>query len=77
MKKKIANNVIKKIAKMEGIEEEQVREDIRLAIGRGYNNQKFESKWNSMFGEGHQPTPEEFIMKVSGVLEKKRRVKFY
>lgn len=73
MKKRIANNVIKKIAKMEGLREKQVREDIRLAIESGYKNQVLESKWNSIFGEGHQPTPEEFIMKVAGVLEQKER----
>lgn len=74
MKKRITNKVIKKIAKMEGIGEEEIRENMRMAIQRGYENPKFVNRWEGIFGKGHQPSPEEFIMKISGVLEKEKGV---
>lgn len=74
MKKVITNNVIKKIAKMEGIGVKKVREDMRLAIQSAYENPEFVNRWNDIFGEGHQPSPEEFMTKILSEVERESEI---
>ncbi len=60
--------IISQVAKMNGVSEEHVREEIRLAILNAYCNEKTRKAWNEMFGEGVLPTPEEFIITMANKL---------
>lgn len=66
MDRKKAKKVIKAIAKKEGKDENLVREEMKRAITSGYMNADKQKMWVELFGAGHIPDPEEFIMKISG-----------
>lgn len=61
--------IISQVAKMNGVSEEYVREEIRLAILNAYHNERTREKWNEIFGEGVLPTPEEFIVTMANKLK--------
>ncbi len=61
--------IISQVAKMNGVSEEYVRKEIKLAILDAYRNEKTKKTWNEMFGEGVLPTPEEFIIKMADKLK--------
>lgn len=65
MRKRKTNNVIRKIAKREGIKESEVRREMQRAIRAGYMNTGTRQEWDNIFGTGRLPSPEEFITKVS------------
>lgn len=66
MDRKKAKRIIKAIAKKEGKDENLVREEMKRAITSGYMNADKQKMWVELFGVGHIPDPEEFIMKISG-----------
>ena len=66
MDRKKAKRIIKAIAKREGKDENLVREEMKRAITSGYMNTDKQKMWVELFGVGHIPDPEEFIMKISG-----------
>lgn len=66
MDRKKAKKVINAIAKKEGKDENLVREEMKRAITSGYMNADTQKMWVELFGAGHIPDPEEFIMKISG-----------
>lgn len=63
---KKAKRIIRAIAKREGKDENLVREEMKRAITSGYMNADKQKMWVELFGVGHIPDPEEFIMKISG-----------
>ena len=66
MDRKKAKRIIRAIAKREGKAENLVREEMKRAITSGYMNADKQKMWVELFGVGHIPDPEEFIMKISG-----------
>lgn len=66
MDRKKAKRIIKAIAKREGKDENLVREEMKRAITSGYMNVDKQKMWVELFGVGHIPDPEEFIMKIGG-----------
>lgn len=66
MDRKEAKRIIKVIAKKEGKDENLVREEMKRAITSGYMNADKQKMWTELFGIGHIPDPEEFIIKISG-----------
>lgn len=70
MNRKKAKRIIKAIAKKENKNEKLIREEIKKAINIGYMNTEKQELWIELFGAGHIPDPEEFIMKMSGLFEK-------
>lgn len=66
MDRKEAKRIIKVIAKKEGKDENLVREEMKRAITSGYMNADKQKMWTELFGTGHIPDPEEFIIKISG-----------
>ena len=62
MGERAAKDVIKKIAKRERKSESEIRKEIEKAILIGYMNNETRCKWDSLFGIGRLPSPEEFIM---------------
>lgn len=70
MNRKIARKAIARIAKMEGIKESEVREEMSRAIMEGYKNKETRGNWNAIFGENTIPSPEEFIAVIGGIVAK-------
>lgn len=68
MSKRAAKDAIKKIAKREGKSESEIREEIEKAIMIGFLNKGTRDKWDSLFGSGRLPSPEEFIMIMAEVV---------
>ncbi len=66
MDRKKAKRIIRAMAKREGKDEKLIREEMRRAITSGYMNTDKQKMWVELFGIGHIPDPEEFIMKISG-----------
>lgn len=66
MDRKKAKRIIKAMAKKEGKDEKLIREEMKRAIASGYMNPDKQKMWVELFGVGHIPDPEEFIMKISG-----------
>jgi hypothetical protein len=66
MDRKKAKRIIKAIAKKEGKDEDLVREEMKKAITSGYMNADKQKMWVELFGVGHIPDPEEFIIKMGG-----------
>ena len=73
MNRKIARKAIAQIAKMEGIKQSEVREEINKAIMEGYKNKETRGNWNAIFGENTIPSPEEFITAIGGIVAKKEQ----
>ena len=65
MSKRDAKDVIKKIAKREGKSESEIREEMEEAIRIGFLNKETRPTWDSLFGSGRLPSPEEFITVLS------------
>lgn len=65
MSKKAAKDVIKKIARRDGKSESEIREEMEEAIMIGFLNKDTRDKWDSLFGTGRLPSPEEFITILS------------
>ncbi len=63
------SKVIRQVAKMHGVSEESVREEIRLAILDAFHNKETKRQWAQTFGEGVLPTPEEFIITIAEKLK--------
>lgn len=72
MSKKAAKDAIRKIAKREGISESEIREEMEKAIMIGFLNKDTRDKWDSLFGSGRLPSPEEFITVLSLKVAKNR-----
>ena len=70
MKKQTTEDIIEKLAEKEGVQENEIREEMRKAILSAYENSKSRFLWNKLFGEGRMPSPEEFIIKLSGTVVK-------
>lgn len=64
-------NVIKRVAKAHGVSVKEVREEMLVAIRAGRENpdQKIQEMWNRLFPDGKEPTPEEFIRVLAGVVK--------
>lgn len=69
MDRKKAKRIIRAIAKREGKDEDLVREEMKKAITSGYMNADKQKMWVELFGVGHIPDPEEFIIKMGGRIE--------
>lgn len=65
MNKRTAKDAIKKIAKREGKSESEIREEMEKAIMIGFLNKETRGKWDSLFGSGRLPSPEELIAILS------------
>ena len=65
MGKKAAKDAIKKIAKREGKSESEIREEMEEAIMIGFLNKETRHKWDSLFGSGRLPSPEEVVAVLS------------
>lgn len=65
MNRQKAGKVIRKIAKRNGVDESEVREEMKQAIIHGFLNPATHNRWIDIFGEDHLPDPEEFIMRMS------------
>ncbi len=65
MSERAAKDVIKKIAKREKKSESEIRKEMEKAILSGYMNNETRCKWDSLFGIGRLPSPEEFITVLS------------
>lgn len=65
MSERVAKDVIKKIAKRERKSENEIRKEMEKAILIGYMNNETRCKWDSLFGIGRLPSPEEFISVLS------------
>ena len=64
-------NVIKRVAKAHGVSAKEVREEMLVAIRAGRENPdpKVQAMWNRLFPDGKEPTPEEFIRVLAGVVK--------
>lgn len=65
MGERAAKDAIKKIAKREGKSESEIRQEMEKAIMIGFLNKETRHKWDSLFGSGRLPSPEEFITFLS------------
>ena len=65
MSERADKEAIKKIAKSEGKSEGEIREEMEKAILIGFLNKDTRHKWDSLFGSGRLPSPEEFISVLS------------
>ena len=63
MSERAAKEAIKKIAKREG--KSEIREEMEKANLIGFLNKETRHKWDSLFGSGRLPSPEEFIAVLS------------
>ena len=64
---------LKKIAKKYGVSEEEVRNDISLAVSAAKENPDplIQAFWDSIPSEGDKPTPEEVVAHIAGIAEKR------
>ena len=69
MKTTKAKNVLKQLAKQEGVSVETVRHEIEIAIAaaRKSTDPKAQAFWKSVPHKGEQPTPEEVIVHIAGM----------
>lgn len=65
LNKRTAKDAIKKIAKREGKSESEIRKEMEKAILIGFLNKETRYNWDSLFGIGRLPSPEEFITVLS------------
>ena len=65
MSERVAKDAIKKIAKRERKSESEIRKEMEKAILIGYMNNETRCMWDSLFGIGRLPSPEEFISVLS------------
>ena len=64
-----ARIAIETIAQREGRSVEYIYNEINKAIEAGYANPDMRKNWDERFGEGVNPTPEEFICVLSKEIE--------
>ena len=66
-------NVMKKIAKQNNVSKQEVRAEIMAAIKAARENPDphVKTKWESIFPDGNEPTPEEFISTISNMVSAK------
>ena len=66
--------VIKKVAKENNISEKEVREEMLKAIRAGRENPdpEVQARWNELFPDGKEPTPEEFIKTIAQYILKEK-----
>lgn len=64
-------NVIKKVAKAHRVSVKEVREEMLKAIRAGRENPdpNVQAMWSRLFPDGKEPTPEEFIRVIAGVVK--------
>lgn len=72
MKKETTNDIIEKLAEKESVQGSEIWEEMRKAILAAYATPKNRFLWDNLFGERRLPSPEEFIMKLSGIVVKRR-----
>ena len=77
MGERAAKDVIKKIAKRERKSESEIRKEIEKAILIGYMNNETRCKWDSLFGIGRLPSPEEFIMKMANTVTNQKNLNIH
>ncbi len=77
MGERAAKDVIKKIAKRERKSESEIRKEIEKAILIGYMNNETRCKWDSLFGIGRLPSPEEFIMKMAKTVTNQKNLNIH
>lgn len=70
MDNKRGEAAIRKLAMQKGVSVEHVRTEMKMAILSGYMNPATRAQWNEIFGEGHLPEPEEFIIKMADRVSK-------
>ena len=73
MSERAAKEAIKKITKSEGKSEGEIREEMEKSILIGFLNKDTRHKWDSLFGSGRLPSPEEFITVLSMNVGKKKK----
>ena len=71
MTKKRGEAIIRDLAKQKGVPVEEVRLEMKKAILEGYRNPETRTRWNEIFGDGHIPEPEEFIVKMADQVRRK------
>lgn len=64
--------IIRRIAREHKVNEMTVRKEMEQAIMEGYQNPRTRQEWNRLFGAGHVPTPEEFIVVMAKDVKKGR-----
>ena len=69
MSERAAKDVIKKIARRERKSESEIRKEMEKAILIGFMNNETRCKWDSLFGIGRLPRPEELISVYQGRLQ--------
>lgn len=67
-----AKAIIKKLARQSGVSEEEMREEIKLAmeIGRSNPDPEVKAKWAEFDYAGSEPSIEEFVLWVSELTNK-------
>ena len=71
MSERTAKDAIKRIAKRERKSESEIRKEMEKAILIGYMNNETRCRWDSLFGIGRLPSPEEFIVVLSREVARK------
>ncbi len=77
MGERAAKDVIKKIAKRERKSESEISKEIEKAMLIGYMNNETRCKWDSLFGIGRLPSPEEFIMKMAKTVTNQKNLNIH
>ena len=75
MNKKKVERSLKKIAKQYGVSVEEVRRDINLAAITAKENPdpKIQAFWDSIPSKSDNPTPEEVVAHIAGIVDKKNK----
>ncbi len=70
MKKKQAEFALKQVAAIHGVSTEEVIQEIEESIAQAKANSTAETQvlWDRLFGVGHTPSAEEFIICLAGKL---------
>lgn len=73
--KRIAEEAFKKLAEIEGVTVEYVRNEIMIAMQAAMNDPDpdIQAWWKQIPCEGEIPTPEEFIIHASGQIKRSMR----
>jgi len=59
------NNILKRVAKENGVSVAEVRMEMQKALDAAYENPDTKAEWDKRFGVGVKPTIEEFILKIA------------
>ena len=74
MSERAAKDVINKIAKRERKSESEIRKEMEKAILIGYMNNETRCRWDSLFGIGRLPSPEEFIIVMAKTMTEQKNL---